>query len=220
VDYRGRRWVLTVAHIPDDNGRWAIEMGFVDGKGAKVYVLGDVNYLGLGNLNAKTAVLDAAYVNVPNDLQPLYQPTNEQGLIVKSVPRIIFQPDLCYVPKPNRIYGFSGNILAYRAEYFGTAQFSTELAYYTNLKLVGEDEQFYFFKLPFTHPGHEFFEGTSGSPICDAKNNIAGLVCGPGFEPDTIRGIKMHFFRMALDVQSQELDGEEDEGSEGKPTDH
>ena len=77
----------------------------------------------------------------------------------------------------------------------------TKLVCYPKLSLVGEDDRYYFFKLPFVHPGHEEFKGTSGSPICDRQGNVVALVCGPGKEPDTIAGIKMHYFRSALDVE-------------------
>jgi len=81
----------------------------------------------------------------------------------------------------------------------------TEVVCHTGLTFAGEDEKFYFFKLPFGRPANEFLEGTSGAPICDNERNVAAFVCGPGGEPDTIGGIKVQFFRSALESKLLEL---------------
>ena len=52
----------------------------------------------------------------------------------------------------------------------------TELRTYTNLKYMGDEDDYYVFELPFEHPGHEHFQGCSGAPIVDAK----GFECRKG----------------------------------------
>jgi hypothetical protein len=203
IDYGGRRWILTVAHATGNMGRWAIEMEYDHQRGAKLWGIGAMHFLDMLSLSDGTGqTLDLAYTTVPGDLQPYFQPRDEQAQMVKSLPRVIFQqPELRYVPSGTKLYGFAGGVMQTEEHHFGKLWHGTKLICYPTLTFVGEDEQFYFFKLPFAHPGHEFFKGTSGAPICDRKRNIAALVCGPGKKPDTIRGIKMHYFRSALDVQ-------------------
>jgi len=207
IDYGGERWILTVAHATGNMGRWAIEMEYGEERGAKLWSIGAMHFLDLLNLSDDTGqTLDLAYTAVPRDLQPRYQPRDEQAQMMKSLPRIIFQqPDLGYAPGGKRLYGFAGGVMASKEHHFGKLWHGTKLVCYPKLSFAGEDEQFYFFKLPFAHPGHEFFKGTSGAPICDRKRNIAALVSGPGNEPDTIRGIKMHYFRSALDTSLLKL---------------
>lgn len=183
-------------------GDWVIEIEYEQGRGLKQYRIGAMNFLKLGNFSSGTLEdLDLAYAEVAGDLQPFWQPRNEQAQIVKTLPRTIFRSDLRHQPSAGRSYGFAGGVKATEEYHFGMRWHGTEFVCYTELEFEGEDQQFYFFKLPFAHPGHEFFKGTSGAPICDAERNIVALVCGPGNAPDTIRGIKMQFFRSALDVQ-------------------
>lgn len=207
IDYGGTRWILTVAHATGNMGRWAIEMEHDEDRGAKLWGIGPMHFLDLLKLSDGTGqTLDLAYTPVPGDLQPYFQPRDEQARMIKSVPRVIFQqPDLSHAPSAKRQYGFAGGVMPSKEHHFGKQWHGTQLVCHSKLSFVGEDEQFYFFKLPSAHPGHEFFKGTSGAPICDRKRNIAALVCGPGSEPDTIRGIKMHYFRSALDASLLEL---------------
>jgi hypothetical protein len=206
IDYGGRRWILTVAHATGNGGNWTIEMRYEEGRGALLYRIGAMNVLGLLSLyDGRAASLDLAYAEVPGDLQPYWQPRDEQAQIVKTLPRVIFEPDLQYRPARRKLYGFGGGVKQTEEHHFGKLWHGTELVCYPRLKFMGEDEQFYFFDLPFARGGHELFKGTSGAPICDRKRNIAALVCGPGEEPNTIRGIKMHYFRQALDVELIQL---------------
>jgi hypothetical protein len=210
IDYGGKRWLLTVAHATGNLGRWAIEMEHDEQRGAKLWGVGAMYFVDLLNLSDGTGQrLDLAYTTVPGDLQPYFQPRDEQAHMMKSLPRVIFQqPDLHYTPGGKKLYGFAGGVMASKEHHFGKLWHGTNLVCYPKLSFAGENEQFHLFKLPFTHPGHEFFKGTSGAPICDRQGNIAALVCGSGNEPDTIRGIKMHYFRSALDASLPELRAE------------
>jgi hypothetical protein len=206
IDYGGRRWILTVHHATSNLGDWRIEMTYDEGKGLLTYSIGVMTFFKLADLSAGTvADLDMAFAPVPNDLKPYYEPRDEQAKVVKRMPRFVFKPDLHYKPSARKQYSFAGGVMPTKETHFGQLYQGTKLACYRGLKYVGEDKMFYVFKLPFQHPGHDFFRGTSGSPIIDTKRNIAALVVGPGNEPDTIKGIKIGFFRAGLDAELAQL---------------
>jgi len=50
---------------------------------------------------------------------------------------------------------------------------------------------FYFFKLPSPHPGHESFKGCSGAPIVDSEARVVALVCGGDPATNEIHGIAL-----------------------------
>ena len=161
-------------------GKWAVEMEYEEGLGAKLYAIGVMSFLGVVDVSEGAAEpFDLAYAEVLGDLQPYWQPRDEQAQIVNTLPRVIFQPDLHYQPGGRKLYGFAGGVKQTEEHHFGKLWHGTELVCYPTLKYAGEDERFYFFKLPFAHPGHEFFKGTSGAPICARKGNTPPLVRGP-----------------------------------------
>ncbi len=207
VDYGGERWVLTVAHATGDGkGNWAIEMGFEEGRGAKLWSIGPMTFMDQVTFTKGSSVqLDLAYARVPRDLQPILEYRDENEQLIRTAPRRILKSNLRTAPTKRKIYGFAGNIKPTSGPPVTMNWLLTELVCYPTLKFVGEFDHYYQFKLPFSHPGHEEFKGTSGSPICDRQGNVVALVCGPGKEPDTIAGIKMSYFRSALDVELQQI---------------
>jgi len=178
LDYGGERWVLTVAHATGNMGNWGIEAGFEEGLGAKLWRIGPMTFMGLLNFATGTSEsLDLAYARVPPDLQPIFEHRNENEQLIKRVPRAILKSDLRSAPRKRKLYGFAGNIKPKSGPPVTMNWLLTELVCYPNLKFIGEDDRYHFFKLPVTHPGHEEFKGTSGSPICDRQGNVVALVC-------------------------------------------
>jgi len=165
VDYGGRRWILTVAHATGNMGSWVIELEYVEGRGLKQYRIGAMEFLKLGDLSKGTLEdLDLAYAEVPADLQPYCQPRNDQGQIVKTMPRVIFQSDLLHRPNAGHSYGFAGGVKPTEEPHFGMRWHGTGVVCHTGLTFAGEDEKFYFFKLPFGRPANEFLEARAARP--------------------------------------------------------
>lgn len=204
VDYGGFRWVLTVAHVVNDNGKWCIETGYEEGKGARLYCIGQLNYVdSIDPESGERKTLDLAFARIPTDLVARYQPRNEQANIVEDVPRIVVKPPLDSPPHPEMIYGFCGNVKPTKENHFGIQYIGTKTVCYPELKYVGDHDEFYSdFRFPFSR-SDEFLEGTSGAPIADNEGRVVALVCCSGDKPDTIRGIKMSYIKTCLDAEMQ-----------------
>lgn len=207
VTYRGRRWLLTVAHATRDTGPWAIEIGYEEGRGTKLYSVGGIHFVSRGDCaTGKISDLDLAYVSVPEDVEPRWQPSNDRGERIEDKPRIIIRTNLDSTPGPKAEYGFAGNTAPTDERHFGRRYQGAVIRLYTRLKYVGETEDYHLFRLPSSRPPELLLKGTSGAPILDRRRNLVALVCGADNTPDGIRGIKSGYFRSALDA---ELAGED-----------
>jgi hypothetical protein len=100
----------------------------------------------------------------------------------------------------------------------GTRYLATECICVPKLALVDERECFYEFSLGIESPGDLYFKGTSGAPICDADGNLVALVCGPGSIPDSLRAIKLEFFKTGLDIEIAASKGAADESRQSPAT--
>lgn len=71
-----------------------------------------------------------------------------------------------------------------------------------DLEFVGSEDDYYKFKLPVKHPGHEYFRGISGAPIIDTNGNTVALVCHGDESENLIYGIMLKQYKSALDIEA------------------
>ncbi len=198
IDYCGKRLVLTVAHATGNNGNWGIEVKSVTNVGTQVYQIGAMMFLTVGNIDTdKIKDVDFSYATVPSDLEPFHHEINEKGQVVNQIPREILSIDFDLKPNKEKKYGF-----------FGQSNFSTENWYMfsqsklvLDLRFVGIEDDYYKFKLPMKHPGHDYFKGTSGAPIIDSDGNTVALVCHGDEKEDIIYGIALNKYQSGLDIE-------------------
>lgn len=198
IDYSGKRLVLTVAHATGNNENWGIEIKATENIGTEVYQIGAMMFLTQGNVaNGEFKEVDFSYATVPSDLQPFFHELNERGQIITQLPREILRIDFNIVPNEENKFGF-----------FGQSNFSkenwlmvSESRLVLDLKYVGMKDDFYKFKLPNKHPGHNYFRGTSGAPIIDTDGNTVALVCHGDEDEDLIFGVALSKYKSALDIE-------------------
>ena len=191
VDIKGRRFLLTVFHVTKRSSNWVVQIKY-DTKVEKVevYFPGLFNYLGDFDQNKKAIrEVEFAFVEVPCDLQCIYQNINCLGQCIVERPRAIFTEDDIIDPNSIEIYGFAGEVKACLLD--AGMSLVTEHQTYPGLKYDRTEGDFHCFKLPVDHPGHESFKGCSGSPILDQNRKLVGLVNHGCIEKNEIYGVKL-----------------------------
>ncbi|MFA5804266.1 MAG: hypothetical protein WC879_06450 [Melioribacteraceae bacterium] len=197
IDYCNKSFILTVSHATKNFGKWAIEIAYEPSKGTQLYFIGQMNFLIEATLGSSIVKdVDFSYAIVPENIQPIYQQFDTTGKIIDQFPRTKNQIDFNVNPSTEKKYGFSGQTkLSLENSYlFG------EIRLITDLKYLEERDGFYVFKLPFKHQGHEYYQGCSGAPIIDNEGNIVALVTSGDEDTDTIMGINIKKYKVALDI--------------------
>ena len=197
-DYNGYRILLTVQHATGNNSNWAAEVRYEKSRGTQLYQLGAMNFLSMLDLNFPEEIqdVDFAYVGVPINFETFYQEIQPNGNVSFEEKRILCHIDFELEPKSDREFGFSGLVLPELTD----NQLWSKLRLYNGLKFEGSTDDYYIFKLPFKHPGHENFKGCSGAPIIDDHGNTVSLVCGGSINDNTIFGISLKRYQVALQI--------------------
>jgi hypothetical protein len=84
VDYRGRRFLLSVQHAVDMGSKdWIVDLGYESGKGTAFYRPYSFNYVirGSGSIRG----IDFCYTEVPSDLISTYQHMTPRGILDERV---------------------------------------------------------------------------------------------------------------------------------------
>ena len=197
IDYRGRRFLLSVQHAVDMGSRdWIIDLGYDPAKGTEFYRPRSFNYV--AEMTRGSGVIkgiDFCYTEVPGDLVSIYQQVTPRG-ISDEHPRHVFHTDLTATPSPNQIFAFAGEV---KPEFHGPSTVATEMHIFPGLRFVRTEGEFHIFKLPVPHPGHEQFQGCSGAPIVDMNKTVVALVCDGDMPTNTIRGVSLARYKFAFD---------------------
>jgi hypothetical protein len=194
INYRGRRFVLTVAHAVEmGSSDWAIELGFDPRKGTEIYRPSTFLYLGeLKRGTGEVTEVDYCYAEVPLDIEPVYQHVTPRGPQSEKQARHIFNQSDLADPSTNEFYAFAGEV---NAERHGTHALVTQPTVYPGLRYRRSESAFHEFTLPVPHPGHDSFRGCSGAPIVDTQRRVVALVTGGDDAENIIYGISVARYR-------------------------
>lgn len=198
VDYRNRRFLLTVSHAVElGMSDWVIQLGDGGEMGTAIYQ--PFSFLYPHEITRSTGEklnLDFTFAEVSSDLQPIFQHLTPLGPMSEKRPRHIFDVTAVCNPNVNELYAFSGEI---NPEMHGTYALITQPTVYPGLRYVGIDGPSFKFKLPVPHPGHSYFKGCSGAPIVNTKGQLVALVTRGDEIENVIYGIALSRFTSTLD---------------------
>lgn len=201
IDYSDKRILLTVSHATQDQKNWAIEVKYEKGKGILNYKIGPMNFLFNGSiLSGEFKNIDFSFAEVSADLIAFRQDLDLDGNVKREVPILVFAPDFELEPSEDESYGFSGCVKPSIEKHKGQTYFFSDFVVYSNLKFQRRENEFYVFKLPMKHPGHENFRGCSGAPVIDSKGNVVALVCHGNEDTDEIYAIAIKRYKVAIDI--------------------
>lgn len=200
VDYEGARFLITAGHVAKlDSPGWAIVVQQHPNKGLEYYKprafvhVGEVN-----RANPSLRLLDLCVAQVAPDLETWCEERNLRGLFDKR-PHHVFAAGEFAIPEREQVFGFSGRV---RTERHGPEIFASEMTVFPGLSFERTEAEEHYFGLPVLHPGHDAFQGSSGSPMCDFSRRLVAIVTGGDIASNTIRDVSiervlpaLHFLR-------------------------
>jgi hypothetical protein len=188
-------FLLTVAHVTDNNGNWAIQLEYDRAQGAKCFQIGALNYLMSFSLpNATANKVDFAYALVPTDLKAYRHFLTPQGDTLAKHEVTVYPSPFFDLPSSDGEFAFAGAVMPKIANNIFQPErpiLDTELRAYTGLKYLRTESDFHVFKLPFDHPGHIHFQGCSGSPILTEAGRPVALVSWGDEKAHEIYGVAL-----------------------------
>lgn len=187
IDFRNRRFLCTAQHVFEDGPlvmqlRWDRDrfqtLRSRRLKPERFMLLPDAI---AGNRN----FIDFAVCDVTDILEvPMLQhlDLDGSGEVEEERKRIVHLERALSAPTNKSVYGFAGITRPERGLHRDqkTEIASGIVSLVQDLTYVGEedDKGFHLFRLPFEHPGDEFFAGCSGCPILDPKGYIVAFLQG------------------------------------------
>jgi len=198
VRYNNKIVILSVFHATKDKTNWAVEVKSNFKTGTYLKELGLMGAAVESNINSENIDrVDFSYNTLPNDFKSYHQVIDDETGCIYEHERVIL--DSAFDNKPSKENQYS---------FFGQTEFRFQDKYVIpqsklimNMQYVAEEDQYYVFKLPFSHPGHEYFRGTSGAPVLDNNGNLVSLVCKGDKEKDLIFGLKLNKYKSLIDIQ-------------------
>jgi hypothetical protein len=176
----------------------------VPGKGTQLHGLGSTHFLARTSLDTpkkRPELIDFSYVEVPGDLQPFHQEIEIGTKRIKGeTPILILKPALSETPDPSAAFGFCGTVEHTWETHHGQSYLGGDTPIYTGLKFARTVGDLHYFALPFSHPGHEKFQGCSGAPILCSTGELVALVSGGDMDTNEIYGISTSAYKTPIDI--------------------
>lgn len=187
INHAQGRFVLAVEHVVKrDSKDWALVVQQDGRRQMEYYRPNYFTYVGEIRLSSgEVRLLDLCAAQVAPDVLTWYEYRTPRGLFDKEHHHI-FDSSVISTPDPGQVYGFSGRV---RTEKHGSDIFVSDMVVYPGLTYSHTAGEIHHFKLPVEHPGHDAFEGCSGSPIVDFNRNVVALVASGDVTSNTVRGI-------------------------------
>lgn len=198
IKYCDKNVILSVFHATRDFTNWALEIKSDFKTGTLLKEIGLMGTAAEGNLNSdEINRIDFSYATLPNNIKSFHQVIDKEINQIYEHERMLI--DINFDIKPSKIKKYS---------FFGQTEFDIKDKFIIpvgklimNMDYIDETNQFYIFRLPYKHPGHFYFKGTSGAPILDDDGNLVSLVCKGNVENDLIYGLKLERYKSLIDIQ-------------------
>lgn len=178
IDYRGKRLLLTAAHVVQrGETNWHALVDIAPEGGFELHCLG-TGMIYCGNMTKGSKLLqdiDVCFMEMPNDFQAWSRPTSPHFTGAASL-RTIFQIRDFQKPDATSAYGFAGRVQHDRGE----REIWSNTRIFPNLCFVDMHQEFASFLLPVEHPGDDYFQGCSGAPVVDESLTPVALICRRG----------------------------------------
>ena len=214
--HKNKLFLFTVAHNTSNNLRWAIELDYVPGKGAKLWCLSApyfIDQIKLDNEDpvseaikvAEVSTIDACLFRVERDIEAFFQEYDQTELtpLGEKHKRLISDIDFNLKPKQDDQFAFSGQSEHEQYNNFKEIHIFAQTKIVEGLKFERDNEWQLEFKLPVKHQGHDFYKGVSGAPLINSSGGIVGLVTGGNTSDNTIYACPIKIFEYLIHFYSE-----------------
>ncbi len=202
VNYCGKKVILSVFHATRDFTNWAIELKSDFKTGTALKGLGLMGTAVEANIDSdEIKRIDFSYATLPDNIKTYHQVIDTETNQIYEHERMTVDINFDLKPSIQRKYSFFG-----QTEFKQNGRIIIPVGkLIMNMEFIEETEQLYVFKLPYKHPGHIYFKGSSGAPILDDEGNIISLVRGGEIANDLIYGVKLSKYKSLIDIQVDNL---------------
>lgn len=200
IDFPAKRMLVTVRHVPHGGGDWRVLVSQdPTTQQALYYRPGAFRYVFGAKLKnpKKTTEVEFACVDVPKDLRPLDQITDDPRP-GGGVPKLALPASLTD-PSPNDDYAFYGLT---RWEIDDQFRVHIEQRGEEGLKYVGTDKFVHTFKRPEKYFDYDSYKGCSGAPIMDDRGRLVSLLIGGTEDKRGFEGLNLRMVWSALLIEA------------------
>lgn len=206
IKYRNKVFILSIAHATIAESEWNVEAEAIDNSTfppttifQPLYMqsLSQFKFIEGEERFTEPEKVDFTYRRLNEDFESFDCIEDYSNNLYKAK-RTIFPVNFEYKVSENLKYGFYGKI-KFNGVKNGRILFQHKLE--SELRYIGEFNEFLKFKLPHKYGSHKNYIGCSGAPIIDENNNLVALVSHGIKSEDCIIGIDVKKYRAALDIE-------------------
>lgn len=199
LDFKKRRFLLTVFHVAQKSSTWSAQIQYNDEvQQLEVLFLNEFCYIADFAKDGKSIKeVEFSFHPVRPDFTCYYHNRTYEGKTLEFVERPVFNIESIGEPDKETYYGFSGDIQPIYIPHLNA--FETTQHIYHGLRYDRLENDMHYFKLPEEHPGHDLFKGCSGAPIIGEDGKVVSLVSGGCTEKNEIYGCNIQKCIRTLD---------------------
>ena len=199
-----QKFIISAEHVINqiNDGDWYIECEYEPERCAtKLHRIGTPSMALQFNIQTGGSYMpDISWQRLPNDFTSIFQKFSTSGVLQASEPRKEFNILNEILPNLRDNYAFSGNIQPNYDPSAPLRSLETTWHVYANLKFHHSTDKFDYYRLPFEHPGHIFFEGCSGAPLVNQRFEVIGLISG--YDDQLIRVLPLRFYLIMIQIEA------------------
>lgn len=181
--------LITASHILEDCNSWLIETTYTQNNQTLLLRLGDYTLLKKVNIHSKLIE--------PIDILIYELDLSKYKDVIERADLVFYKGSIDEEPKFGEAYGFAS---------WSKCEFDANLnklfldaVYEISMEYIEEIDELYSFKLE-KHKGHDYYYGSSGSPISDPSGQVISIVLSGDDKKNILYGLALRKFSSIINA--------------------